>query len=510
MSMRSAMLRRTVLFFAVFILTALDGTSAAADPVIELETPHATPAGDPETLSVWLQIPPSESAAVTSFDLLINYDTAIATFVSVLPGPALVSAGWETFGYAIGANIDCGNEPCPPNAIRVIGAASNEFQPSDPGDPLTSNGKLARIVLQTSSADSLDCRFFPVEFVWYSCADNVIGSALHADTLLASDEVFEYTGWNDDISQNADFPSRYGAPDLCLTGGASGETMTRGVDFRFGGFDFLCTDSIDDRGDVNMNGQAYEIADHVLLSSRLVFGPSVFSIDPDRQTAASDVNANLTPLELDDWMYLLRIIVGDAYPFPAPPKAGAAATAVVTQQHSTSTIRIDYPDSLRAAHFIFGGETEANSAFGSHAAGWNFDSAYTRVLLATTGVDLAVFPPTDTNRVVMGYTGEAPLLYAELTFDGLASIPVTIVREGVPSCCVLRGDANNDAKMNIVDVTTLVAYLFGGSLPPPCPDQADVDGQGAPGAAVTVTDITYLVSYLFHGGAPPPPCPAAR
>ena len=509
MSMRSAMFRRTVFFLVVLALAGLGGERVVADPRVVADVGREVEQGGRDTITIDLEIPDGETAAITSFDLLLSFDPTAVTFLSATAGSAVFAAGWEVFGYAAGSASECGGEPCPPHMIRVIGAASSEMQPGDAGDPITASGELATLAFETKSADTLQCRYLPVEFVWYSCSDNVLASDLHGDTLLASDEIFEY-GWSNDISQDADFPTRYGVPDLCLTGGASGETMTRGVDFRVGGFDFLCSDSIDDRGDVNMNGQANEVADHVLFSSRLVFGPSVFSIDPNRQTAATDVNANLTPLELNDWMYLLRIIVGDAYPFPAPPKAGAAATAVVTQQHSTSTIRIDYPDSLRAAYFIFGGETEANPAFGSHAAGWNFDSTYTRVLLATAGVDLATFPPTDTNRVVLGYTGEAPLLYAELAFDGLTSIPVTIVREGVPSCCVLRGDANNDARMNIVDVTALVAYLFGGSLPPPCPDQADVDGQGAPGAAVTVTDITYLVSHLFHGGAPPPPCPAAR
>lgn len=78
---------------------------------------------------------------------------------------------------------------------------------------------------------------------------------------------------------------------------------------------------------------------------------------------------------------------------------------------------------------------------------------------------------------------------------------------GAPGCCNhdgMRGDINYDlAGPNIVDLTYLVAHLFGGGAPPPCPEEGDVNGDGS----VNIVDLTHLVAHLFSGGAPPEPCP---
>lgn len=74
-------------------------------------------------------------------------------------------------------------------------------------------------------------------------------------------------------------------------------------------------------------------------------------------------------------------------------------------------------------------------------------------------------------------------------------------------CCNhdgMRGDINHDLQgPNIVDLTYLVAHLFGGGAPPPCPEEGDVNGDGS----VNIVDLTHLVAHLFGGGAPPAPCP---
>ncbi len=70
-------------------------------------------------------------------------------------------------------------------------------------------------------------------------------------------------------------------------------------------------------------------------------------------------------------------------------------------------------------------------------------------------------------------------------------------------CCQTRGDADRDGSVNIVDVTYLVAHLFGGGPAPPCFEEGDCNADGA----VNIVDLTYLVAHLFGGGSAPEPCP---
>ena len=88
--------------------------------------------------------------------------------------------------------------------------------------------------------------------------------------------------------------------------------------FMNGGVDIACADSIDARGDINLNGIANEIADAVLFTNFFLKGINAFSPDPQKRqgmVAATDVNADGHVLTVGDLVYLLRIIVGDALPY---------------------------------------------------------------------------------------------------------------------------------------------------------------------------------------------------
>ena len=69
------------------------------------------------------------------------------------------------------------------------------------------------------------------------------------------------------------------------------------------------------------------------------------------------------------------------------------------------------------------------------------------------------------------------------------------------SCCSLAGDADNNGKTNIADVTFLINRIFGGGLPPACCEQADSNADDK----INVADITYLIARIFAGG-PEPVC----
>jgi hypothetical protein len=83
-----------------------------------------------------------------------------------------------------------------------------------------------------------------------------------------------------------------------------------------GGIDIVCAESLDARGDINLNGLPNEIADAVLFSNYFIYGLGVFHINFDGQVAATDVNADGLVLSVGDLVYQIRIIIGDAQPYP--------------------------------------------------------------------------------------------------------------------------------------------------------------------------------------------------
>ena len=76
-----------------------------------------------------------------------------------------------------------------------------------------------------------------------------------------------------------------------------------------------------------------------------------------------------------------------------------------------------------------------------------------------------------------------------------------------PGCCSgIRGNFDYDPEdiINVVDLTALVGYIFGGGEPPVCWDEGNVDGD--PDDKINVVDLTYIVGYIFRNEPQPPPC----
>ena len=73
----------------------------------------------------------------------------------------------------------------------------------------------------------------------------------------------------------------------------------------------------------------------------------------------------------------------------------------------------------------------------------------------------------------------------------------------VVKCCQIKGDVDlNGQGPNVADLSRLVAILFRTAGVPPCPEIADLDGNGA----YNISDLTYFVNFLFTGGPAPVPC----
>ncbi|MEW5924283.1 MAG: FG-GAP-like repeat-containing protein [Candidatus Zixiibacteriota bacterium] len=73
-----------------------------------------------------------------------------------------------------------------------------------------------------------------------------------------------------------------------------------------------------------------------------------------------------------------------------------------------------------------------------------------------------------------------------------------VVTGYVSQSAQIKGDANADGAINILDIVFLIKYLYKGG-PAPDPYAGDVDSNGA----INLLDITYLINYLYRGGPPP-------
>ena len=68
----------------------------------------------------------------------------------------------------------------------------------------------------------------------------------------------------------------------------------------------------------------------------------------------------------------------------------------------------------------------------------------------------------------------------------------------------IRGDANDDEKVNLTDAIFILSHLFMGGQGPACLAAADSTGN----RALDLSDSVFLLNFLFNGGnAPPAPFP---
>jgi len=371
-----------------FTVTASDGCGAQVTKDIcvtvqvdeclhvQVEKTHGSLQGQHEYVDVSLQ---GSGKDLGGFDLLIQYDPTALLFQAATPGDLIDDCGWEYFTYRQGADGNCSG--CPSGLIRVVGVAETNNGANHPGCFLNGmTGSLATLDFLVTNDRTFECQYAPVRFFWVDCGDNSFASQ-SGDTLWISRRVFDFE-LAEITNTTYGLPGFFGAPDICLIPDGPGKPApVRCVDFTNGGVDIVCSDSIDARGDINLNGQAYEISDAVLLSNYFVYGIGVFTVSVPGQTAASDVNADGIPLSVADLVYLIRVVTGDA---PAMPKLDPDHAAEVDLSITDHWLAIESSEYRVGAIYL---TIEGNVAPTLHADAANmelqysFDGTVTRVLV---------------------------------------------------------------------------------------------------------------------------------
>jgi hypothetical protein len=174
-----------------------------------------------------------------------------------------------------------------------------------------------------------------------------------------------------------DYPTYLGAQDECLEGSGFPDKPLpiRNIDFQNGGIDIICADSIDDRGDINMNGIPYEIGDAVMFTNFFIEGLSAFGDHIDASVAASDCNADGIPLSVADLVYLIRVVVGDAQPYDKPNPEAA------TYVHDLESGILSVDADMGAAYMVVSGDANPRLLADNMEMKFRFDGTNTHILV---------------------------------------------------------------------------------------------------------------------------------
>lgn len=252
-------------------------------------------------------------------DLLFSYDLSALSFQSVMRLNDF--AEWEYWTYRLSANSNCTGS-CPSGLIRVVGIADLDNGPANHPDDseFGLEGNVLKLCFLVTSDWNFLGQCLPIDFIVLTCGDNTLASKDGNTTYLP-----------------------FGSDPDCLIGGGPGKPVPVEQIQLCGGW--ICVREPEDaRGDINLNAIANEVADAVLFSNYFIQGSSVWTPPYEAvQEQATDVNNDGVTLTVADLVYLIRIITGDAQPFPSDngnpkvsPVAGEAAAIVKVGSESVS------------------------------------------------------------------------------------------------------------------------------------------------------------------------------
>jgi hypothetical protein len=349
-----------------FCFQATDGCNTVTDTFAVTFTPKpdcdvclkvsvdggkCTPVGLRKQVAINVQ----SNEAIGGFDLLIAYDASALSYQTATITNSDIT-GWEYFTWKIGG-AGCGSA-CPSGVVRLVGIADiNNGGNHPPDSSLHPNGVLAYLDFLVKNDQTLGGQFVPISFVWYDCSDNSFsnpsGTLLLVDRrIYNADKVVIWDETDDAHYPEASRTFGMGAPDSCLNQGGKTPPV-RCIDFINGGVCIIEADSIDARGDVNLNGLAYEIADAVVFTNYFIKGLAAFTISVAGQIAATDINGDGLTLTVSDLALLIRIIVGDATKLPKLNPY--SEVAVVESATADGLIRVitETVDNIGAAYFVY-------------------------------------------------------------------------------------------------------------------------------------------------------------
>jgi hypothetical protein len=155
------------------------------------------------------------------------------------------------------------------------------------------------------------------------------------------------------------------------------------------------------RGDLNCDGVAYQPSDAAAFIGYYLHGLQAFD-STDCSIEGSDVNADGDYLGVDDFLYLIRVILGDSQPFPKPSR-GSTPIAIklgISDFLGGFTLSNISGDSLGAVLVVVGGEVTPTLLNSTSVMQYYYGAGYTKIL---------IYPPFESVPHTNGI-GEGPFL----------------------------------------------------------------------------------------------------
>lgn len=275
---------------------------------------------------------------VAGIDLQIEFDPNLIYFKGVQRGVALAvkdstgSYQWEFFTYRQIPNPGSFFSRLEILALYDIKNAHKGV----PLQPVSDFVELAVIKFQVAFDNSLQGTEVPVNFYWSSstCAENSMSDQT-GNILYVSNDTLQFNFTD------------------CDTSNSYGNRVVTSLHFENGEVN-IPEAPVAQVGDINLNGVPYEIGDATLFASYFLQGTSVFTIDPGKQIRDSDIDGNGSVLTLSDFLLLVRIMQGRAYPGDSTGTTDKIAYFNFPRRDSILLVAFNSEAPIGAALFTFG------------------------------------------------------------------------------------------------------------------------------------------------------------
>jgi hypothetical protein len=412
---------------------------------IQIEKTHGTLQGMFENVDVTLR-GYDPALGLGAFDLLIAYDNSALSLQGVTPGALYTDCKWEYFTYRFGANGNCSGG-CPSGLVRVVGMAETNNGANHPVcfNPPTIPEVMFTMTFLVSNNRTFECQYVPIRFFWIDCGDNTL-SSIDGNWLIIEKSVYDYHDQLVPIDPLlATFPGYAGVPigacyDPNLPAGK--HNPKRDIDFYDGGIDIVCAESIDARGDINLNSTAYEIADVVMFTNYFIQGLPAFLTHVQGSIAASDANADGIALSVADLVYLIRVVVGDALPYPKNAVHEAKAiSSVVSNDNGILSVSSE----MGGAFIVVAGNVKPTLLATNMEMTFGYDGQNTRIVVVPSVKNFS------------GFTGS----FINVNNADVVSIDMaTIAGEAVAAKVTPKSFALNQNYPNPFNPTTTISFAL--------------------------------------------------